>query len=94
MAFTVTRYRASNPGLNSRGFDITALDTDTTTTFAHNSLWTPDSWDLVSTDGTGCGYTGLWRAQVGAANVTITKGNAIGSGGAVRLTLQRLATRP
>ena len=94
MAFTVTRYRTNNPGTSTRIFDITALDADLTTTFAHNAVWTPDSWPMYSTDGTGCLYTGLWRAQVGAVNVIITKGNAGGSGGAVRLALEHVATRP
>ena len=94
MAFTVTRYRANNPGQNTRYFDITALDADLTTTFAHNCGWTPDDWDLVSTDGTACMYAGVWRAQVNATQVIITKSGAGSSGGAVRLTLNHSALRP
>lgn len=93
MAFTVTRYRSSNPGLNSRGFDVTALDADTATTITHNCPWTPDSWTVVSTDGSACQYVGQYRAQVNATTAVLTK-TAGGGGGAVRLTLERTATRP
>lgn len=94
MAFTITRYRGSNPGLNTRGFDITAANGDTDSTAqAHNCLWTPDAWSLESTDGTTCLYTGMWRAVVNATSFRIYKEAGAGAG-AVRLTLERTATRP
>jgi hypothetical protein len=99
MAFTVTRYRVNNPGQDSRGFDVTALFDDTTYSFLHRCLWTPDSWVFQSTDGSGCTYIGLWRGTL-STNVdpndtfTITKENVAASGGAVRLTLGHLSVRP
>lgn len=98
MAWTVTRYRPTNPGLNSRGFDITAADPDVTgdpnSVFAHNCLWTPDSWTIVNTDGLASQYVGQYGALVNSTNVALTKIAGAGSAGSLRLTLQRLATRP
>lgn len=96
MAITVTRYRSTNPGQFCRYFDVTALDGDTTATFAHNCSWTPDRWSFFTIDGTGAMYIGRWVAQVNATTVVITKNGAASSGslGNMRLVLYHLAIRP
>jgi hypothetical protein len=106
MAFTITRYRASNPGTGSRGYDITAGDGDTSLLlygFSPRTPWVPDSWNFESTDGTGCVQIGRWRGQLTSSSpapedlgdtFTVIKIGGIGSGGAIRLTLAHLSVRP
>lgn len=106
MAFTINRYRVSNPGTSSRGFDMTAADGDTTLltySFFPRPPWTPDSWSFSSTDGTACQTVGQWRGMLSDSGplpeqrndtFTVFKTAGGGSGGAVRLTLYHLAVRP
>lgn len=97
MAFTVTRYRSSNPGMRTRLFDITSsLDADNSTTFEHLCGWTPDSWELFSTDGTKAQYKGMWRATVNATSVIVgkTPHADLDTAGTCRLLLKQNAVRP
>lgn len=93
---TVTRYRPTNPGQFARYFDITALDGDTTLTFAHGCAWTPDSWNFFETSGGFAMYIGEYTAQVGSTFCQITKNGAPSSGslGTMRIVLNHLAIRP
>lgn len=98
MAWTVTQYRTSNPGVNFRIFDVNSTqEGDTTTTFSHGCPWTPDEWSIVSKDGSTCAYEGNWRATVGPTLVTVIKtppADAEVTTGTCRLTLERHTPRP
>ena len=71
-------------GANLAIFDITALDADTTNSFAHGLAFTPDHI-VVTPMVAGCyvGQLSVPAVSVTAANFTVNKLNAAGSGGAV-----------
>jgi hypothetical protein len=80
MAIVATPVEATN---NYRSFNITALDADTTVTFAHGfGAVPPDFFCVTPALSEGVTNTSTWGLTASGANFTLTKQNATGSGGA------------
>jgi hypothetical protein len=66
---------------NWKTWNITALDADTATSFAHGFGAAPDGFWITPALSEGTTNTSTWGMTVDATNVNLTKQNATGSGG-------------
>ena len=78
MAFTITAVESTH---NYKSWNVTCLDADTTTSFAHGIGLAPDFFMITPALSQGTTNTSTWGMTVNATNITLTKQNATGSGG-------------
>jgi hypothetical protein len=65
-----------------KSWNITALDTDTTTTVVHGFAAQPDFGLIQSTGSFATTAQASWGLSIGTTQITVTKQSATGSGGA------------
>lgn len=69
-------------GQNYKSWTITALDADTTTTFAHGFSTTPDFYQIQPIVTYATTALPTWGMTVDSTNITLLKSAATASGGA------------
>ena len=79
MAIVATPVQTTN---NYKSWNITALDADTTVSFAHNfGAAPPDFFTITPALSQGTTNTSTWGMTAAGTQFTLTKQNATGSGG-------------